>query len=196
MIRKVLQVLLGLNILGIGIGIMVKVGLGTDAVNVAYTGFASTYGLTIGQITTIGNVLLLVMSFIVDKSKIGLGTVMCVLLMQYSIDFTHDMMFVPDTLIFQLLWFMISQFVIGIGAAIIYEARAGLSIYDAFVFGLSDYFHTSYVYVRYVVDGIFLVLGFVYNGSFGIGTIIAFFVLGIIIDKSIKFVKQLKVFSL
>ena len=44
------------------------------------------------------------MSFIVDKSKIGLGTVMCVLLMQYSIDFTHDMMFVPDTLIFQLLW--------------------------------------------------------------------------------------------
>lgn len=196
MLRKILQVLLGLNILGAGIGIMVKVGLGTDAVNVAYTGFASTYGLTIGQITTIGNVVLLGLSLIIDKHKIGVGTVMCVLLTQYSIDFMHDMMFVPETLIIQLLWFMLSQIIIGLGAAIIYEAKAGLSIYDAFVFGLSDHFHTSYVYVRYVVDGIFLVLGFIFKGSFGIGTIIAFFILGIIIDKSIKFIQRLKVFSL
>ena len=75
---------------------------------------------------------------------------------------------------------MLSQIIIGLGAAIIYEAKAGLSIYDAFVFGLSDHFHTSYVYVRYVVDGIFLALGFIFKGSFGIGTIIAFFILGII----------------
>ena len=177
-IKQVLVALLGNTILGFGVGMTTLAKLGADPVVSFSQAACIKLGITMGQMTTITNVVLLIIVFIVKKKNIGLATLFVVLLNQYPIDFIVNLIPYVDSLWINILWVLAGIVCVSVGCTIIMASDLGLGIYDAFVFGIADRFHKSFLFVRYTVDSIFFVLTIVLGGYIGIGTILCYALLG------------------
>ena len=177
-IKQVLVALLGNTILGFGVGMTTLAKLGADP-SVSFSQAASMkIGISMGQMVTITNVVLLIIVFIVKKKNIGLATLFVVLLNQYPVDFIIKLIPYVDSLWINILWVLAGILCVSIGCTIIMASDLGLGIYDAFVYGIADRFNKSFLFVRYTVDSIFFVLTIILGGYIGIGTILCYVLLG------------------
>lgn len=177
-IKQVLVALLGNTILGFGVGMTTIARLGADPVVSFSRAACIKLGITMGQMTTITNVVLLIIVFIVKKKNIGLATLFVALLNQYPIDFIVNLIPYVDSLWINILWVLAGILCVSIGCTIIMASDLGLGIYDAFVYGIADRFNKSFLFVRYTVDSIFFVLTIILGGYIGIGTILCYVLLG------------------
>ena len=177
-IKQILVALLGNTILGFGVGMTTLAKLGADP-SVSFSQAASMkIGISMGQMVTITNVVLLIIVFIVKKKNIGLATLFVVLLNQYPVDFIIKLIPYVDSLWINILWVLAGILCVSIGCTIIMASDLGLGIYDAFVYGIADRFNKSFLFVRYTVDSIFFVLTIILGGYIGIGTILCYVLLG------------------
>lgn len=177
-IKQVLVALLGNTILGFGVGMTTIARLGADPVVSFSQAACIKLGITMGQMTTITNVVLLIIVFIVKKKNIGLATLFVALLNQYPIDFIVNLIPYVDSLWINILWVLAGILCVSIGCTIIMASDLGLGIYDAFVYGIADRFNKSFLFVRYTVDSIFFILTIILGGYIGIGTILCYVLLG------------------
>ena len=177
-IKQILVALLGNTILGFGVGMTTIARLGADPVVSFSQAACIKFGITMGQMTTITNVVLLIIVFIVKKKNIGLATLFVVLLNQYPVDFIIKLIPYVDSLWINILWVLAGILCVSIGCTIIMASDLGLGIYDAFVYGIADRFNKSFLFVRYTVDSIFFVLTIILGGYIGIGTILCYVLLG------------------
>ena len=148
------------------------------------------FGIDFGTMITITNITLLIVVFFINKKNIGLSTLFVVLLNQYPVDFFssiitlfckfHDVMYCVIGAIF-----------VAIGCNIMICSKLGMGIYDALLFGIAEKTNKSYVFIRYIVDGIFLVLTFLLKGYIGIGTIIPYLIVGNLITITQPYIKKL-----
>ena len=81
---------------------------------------------------------------------------------------------------------------IGLGIGLGSNCGCGNNTYDGFVLCLSKKINIQYKYVRMVLDAIILVVGIVLKGSFGIGTIVAIVLQGVIAQWFIDNLKKSK----
>ena len=193
-IKQVLVALLGNTILGFGVGMTTLAKLGADP-SVSFSQAASMkIGISMGQMVTITNVVLLIIVFIVKKKNIGLATLFVVLLNQYPVDFIIKLIPYVDSLWINILWVLAGILCVSIGCTIIMASDLGLGIYDAFVYGIADRFNKSFLFVRYTVDSIFFVLTIILGGYIGIGTILFYVLLGKTINTIMH--KMIKIFKI
>ena len=181
-IKQVLVALLGNTILGFGVGMTTLAKLGADPVVSFSQAACIKLGITMGQMTTITNIVLLIVVFIVKKKNIGLATLFVVLLNQYPIDFIVGLIAYVDSLWINIGWVLLGILCTSVGCTIIMASDLGLGIYDAFVYGIADKFNKSFLVVRYTVDSIFFVLTIILGGYIGIGTILCYALLGKVIN--------------
>ena len=164
--------------------------IGMPDLNVFATGMAKILHITLGQMTTIYSVVLLIISFLIDRKKIGIMTLISVFLNQYPIDIARSLYrpitFYPLKLIFAVICMLIMFF----GAAMMMAADVGVTIYDAFTLGITDRFHFPYLYVRWASDLSFLLVGFILGGDVGVGTVICFIIVGKVISFYREFLKE------
>lgn len=190
-IKQIILALVGNFILGAGVAMESQALLGTDP-SVSFSQAAAPYlGITIGQMITITNVVLLIITFFLKKSNIGLGTVIVVLLNQYPVDIVTSLITYQNNLVINILWVIAGCVFIAIGCNVIICSDLGMGIYDAFLYGITYRTNKSYTFIRYIVDGIFLVLTFLLKGYIGIGTIIPYLIVGNLITITQPYIKKL-----
>lgn len=181
-IKQILTALLGDAILGFGVGLTTLAKLGADP-SVSFSQAASVkLGISMGQMVTITNICLLIIVFIFKKSNIGLATLFVVLLNQYPVDFIINLIPYVDSIWINIGWVLLGILLIATGCTIIMASNLGLGIYDAFVYGIADRFHKSFLVVRYTADSIFFILTIILGGYIGIGTILCYVLLGKVIN--------------
>ena len=193
-IKKILTTLLGNCVMGFGVAISSQALLGTDP-SVSFSQAASIkFGIDFGTMITITNITLLIVVFFINKKNIGLSTLFVVLLNQYPVDFFSSIINHSDIFIVNVMYCVIGAIFVAIGCNIMICSKLGMGIYDALLFGISEKTNKSYVFIRYIVDGIFLVLTFVLGGYIGIGTIIPYLLVGNLIKYTKPYIdKFLKV---
>lgn len=192
-IKQLLFALIGNCVLGAGVAMGSQALLGTDP-SVSFSQATSAYfGISIGQMITITNITLLIITFIIARKNIGIATLIVVLFNQYPIDFVTNLITHSNSLLINILWIIAGCIFVAVGCNIIINSNLGMGIYDAFIFGIANKVNKSYVFVRYIVDGVFLLLTIVFKGYIGIGTIIPYLLVGNLIkytkpyiDKFIK----------
>ena len=193
-IKQILVALIGNCILGAGVAMGSQALLGTDPSVSFSQAAAPLVGVTIGQMITITNTTLLIITFFIKKKNIGLATLIVVLLNQYPVDFVTNLITHSDSLIINILWVLAGIVFVAIGCDILIASNLGMGIYDAFVFGVADKLNKKFVFVRYGIDSVFLILTIVLKGYIGIGTILPYLLTGPtiaytkpIVEKMIKF---------
>ena len=181
-LRNIIFTILGIIFLGVGVALTTKAGLGTNALDVLDEIIANKTGISFGRITFIAQILMIVFAFIFDRKTIGIGTLMSMFLTQFPIDFTYSLINRSDNFMINLLMVIIGVIIMAFGASLIIKGKLGMGTYEALTISIANRTNVRFVYVKYVLDSIFLILVIVFKGNIGVGTIITYLFLGRLIE--------------
>jgi uncharacterized membrane protein YczE len=170
LIRRLVQLYIGLALYGFGIGLQVASGLGNDPWDVFHQGLARITGLSIGTWIVIVGVLVMLM-WIPLRQRPGLGTVSNAVLIGVFADLT--LWLLPDPQTLPVRWaYLIGAVVVGGFATGCYlGAGLGPGPRDGLTTGLAARGHSIRV-VRTGIELTVLAVGWLLGGTVGIGTLV------------------------
>ena len=89
---RLLVVLIGLGLCGVGIGLILYSELGADPAGVFETGISNAAGISFGTASAIVNFAVLAVVFFIDKSYVSIASVIGIFSIGYTADFTSWLM--------------------------------------------------------------------------------------------------------
>jgi len=171
MVRRVLQLLLGLLLYGFGCALTIEAGLGVDPWTVFAQGVSIHTGIGIGWVTNIMGFLVLLL-WIPLKQRPGIGTIANILLVGTSMQFALWIL-PPVSGIFAQFGTLIGGIVtVAIASGLYIGAHFGPGPRDGLMTGLHTRLGWPVWLCRGTVEVTVLLVGWMLGGTVGIGTIL------------------------
>lgn len=171
--------LFGLCIFSLGISIAIQVNhLGIHPWDVLSLALYDRIGLSIGAWNIIIGLLLIIVSFILDRSYIRLGTFLNAIIIGFMIDFYLSLDILPTVTHswLDVITIIVGIIIMGVGGGIYNAARVGSGPRDGFMLSISDKMGVSVQMVRIITELIVLVIAWLLGGTIFIFTFIFTFV--------------------
>lgn len=185
---RVVLLLLGLWIAHLGVTPFLQTNLGSDPFNVFVQGLFRALpwpdwaGMTHGRVHLLVSLLIMVVLLVVDRSYVGIGTVLCMALGGPIIDVYTLWLspFLNETLplAVRVPLLAVGCVILAFGMTIVIRSQAGTGPNDLVAVVLSDKSGKPFGPVRIGVDLTFALVGFALGGVVGVGTIICAFLVG------------------
>lgn len=182
---RVVLLLLGLWIAHLGVTLFLQTNLGSDPFNVFVQGLFRAIpwpdwaGMTHGRVHLLVSLLIMVVLLVVDRSYVGIGTVLCMALGGPIIDVYTLWLspFLNETLplVVRVPLLAVGCVILAFGMTIVIRSQAGTGPNDLVAVVLSDKSGKPFGPVRIGVDLTFALVGFALGGVVGVGTIICAF---------------------
>lgn len=137
--------------------------------------------LGFGTVYAVVNLLMLIVIFITDKSKIGLGTVINIFLLGYVAEYSSLLFerLIPEPFFVVRFVFLILGIVIMcFSSALYFTADMGVSTYDAMSLIISEKKKWKFQLCRISSDLFCTIVGFIFGATVGIGTVVTAFFMG------------------
>lgn len=188
--------ILSLTLAELGIACYYTARLGTDPISVFVEGVSFHVDLTVGEISTICNIILLIMTFFLYRELIGIGTVLSTLLGGPLIDlfygsllkvFPTDMVLMSTRIIIIIAALII--YPIGLGGMIICDLGIGPFSFPPLY--LTKKTNIDIKYTQIITDATFFVIGVLLGGVYGVGTIVSVFLTGPMMEMFMKLLDPL-----
>ncbi|MDA2626856.1 hypothetical protein PDQ36_27090 [Bacillus cereus] len=186
---------LGLTFFGLGNAIAVNVKfLGLHPWEVLNMALYQRFGWTIGTWSVICGLFLVLVSLVVARKYINIGTFLNALLIGPIMDFFLKLDFLPHAT--HLLWInlliLLSGIIItGIGGGMYVAAGIGAGPRDGFMLAISDKTGLSVSRARIIVESFILVIGYILGGPVFIVTFLYTFIQSPIFQGSFKVFQEL-----
>lgn len=179
-VRSFIFALLGIVIMGYGIGYISKINVGADPFTAFENVLKDATGLTLGTVAAILNAIMLVIGYLLNKKNVGIATVLFMFVSKWPVDFGYNYCYVSDNYYINLLLCVFSLFLIGLGCAFFIVSSLGANAYDSVVLGINDRLNKGdkFVIIKYITDGIFLILALIFKGPISVGTILSLLLIG------------------
>ena len=185
---RVVLLLAGLCVAHLGVTLFLQSDLGSDPFNVFIQGlyralpWPAWAAMTHGRVHLLVSLLILVALLVIDRSYVGIGTVLCMALGGPIIDlytlwlapFLHPGQPLPVRLGLLVAGCLILAF----GMTIVIRSQAGTGPNDLVAVVLSDKLRKPFGPVRIGVDLTFTLVGLALGGVVGLGTVICAFLVG------------------
>ena len=177
----------GVLICGFSVGMFDFSNLGVDPFQVFAHGVWLRTSLGFGTLYTIVNVIMLIAIFILDKKKIGLGTLINIFLLGYVAEFSSNLWvkLIPEpTFAIKLAFLIVAIVIMCFASALYFTGDLGVSTYDAVALMISEkQSKIKFQYIRIATDLFCVAFGFALGANFkagytGVGTIITAFFMG------------------
>ena len=185
---RVVLLLIGLWIAHLGVTLFLQTNLGSDPFNVFVQGLFRAIpwpdwaGMTHGRVHLLVSLLIMVVLLVVDRSYVGIGTVLCMALGGPIIDvytlWLAPFLNEPLPLAVRVPMLAVGCVILAFGMTIVIRSQAGTGPNDLVAVVLSDKSGKPFGPVRIGVDLTFALVGFALGGVVGIGTIICAFLVG------------------
>ena len=199
-ILRVVILIVGLTIAHLGVTLFLLANLGTDPFNVLIQGLHRLIGsdrITHGTVHICICFLIILILLFVDRSYIGIGTVICMFCGGPIIDFFTLLLgplFAGEiSLVIRIAVNFLGCVILAFGMTIVIKSEAGTGPNDLVAVVLSDKLKKPFGIVRVIVDLLFTGIGFALGGTVGIGTLICAFLVGPVanfffptVEKSVK----------
>ena len=194
-IYRLLLFLSSLSLAELGIACYYTARLGTDPISVFVEGVSFHVDLTVGEISTICNVILLIMTFFLYRELIGVGTVLSTLLGGPLIDlfygsllsaFPSDVVSMSTRIIILIVALII--YPIGLGGMIICDLGIGPFSFPPLY--LSKKTNIDIKYTQIITDASFFVIGVLLGGIYGVGTIVSVLLTGPMMEMFMKLLES------
>ena len=182
--RRIFMTVAGVLISGFSVGIFNLALFGMDPFQVFAHGIWRHTTIGYGTFYTIVNLLMLIGIFFIDKSKIGLGTLINIFLLGYVVQFSSWMfnVLIPGpSLVIRSIALIIGIVIICFGSAMYFTGDMGVSTYDAVALIMEEKKVAKFQYCRMGTDLICTLTGFFLGATVGIGTVITALFMGPII---------------
>lgn len=182
--RRVIMTVFGVLIAGFSVGMFNFSAFGMDPFQVFAHGVWNHVPIGYGTFYSILNLVMLIFVFIIDRRKIGLGTVINIFLLGYVVQFSSWLFetWIPNpTLVLKIIFLIIGIIIMCFGSALYFTGDLGVSTYDAVALILSEKKVARFQFCRIGSDLICTIVGFFLGATVGIGTVITAFFMGPII---------------
>ena len=212
LIKRLVMFFVGMSIIQFGVALFLKTSIGSDSFTVFTEGLATVLNKTglkdlsiVHMITGraevtpgVANMIILIVLFIgiliVDRKRIKIGTLICVIGVGPIIDLgVKAVSYFPiesANIFVKMLLVLGGCFIIAVGFSIMSESDIGVAPNDIVPFIIKDKLNCQYRWVRIAFDATFLIVGFILGGKVGIGTIIAMLAIGPFIQFCLPYVKK------
>ena len=185
---RVVLLLLGLCIAHLGVTLFLQTDLGSDPFNVFIQGlyralpWPAWAAMTHGRVHLLVSLLILVALLVIDRSYVGIGTVLCMALGGPIID-AFTLLLSPVLngalpLPVRLAMLAAGCVILAFGMTIVIRSQAGTGPNDLVAVVLSDKLRKPFGPVRIGVDLTFALVGTALGGVLGLGTVICAFLVG------------------
>ena len=187
-IRAVI-LMIGLTIAHLGVTLFLLSDLGADSFNVFVQGIfrnldsiAPAGILTHGRTHMAISLIIIFILLVADKTYIKIGTVLCMVCGGPIIDFFTWLLqsFLPDEIhiIGRVLMLVLGCIILAYGMTIVIKSDAGTGPNDLVAVVISDKLHKKFSVTRLIVDGCFALIGFLFGGVIGAGTLVCIALVG------------------
>lgn len=189
---KVPILIIGFVFLSLGMILTKKAGLGMSSWGVLHQGVSLNTGITFGWVTIYLGIIILVLSVLFLKSKIGIGTILNVLIIGFILDmFDNLITYTPSTFFISSLMFLIGLIVMTFGRSLYINTKLGPGPRDGIFVGLSRITQIDVKYIKPLVEFTVLFIGYILGlnanqNLVGIGTIITIVFSGYLVQFYFK----------
>lgn len=212
LIKRLILFFIGMSIIQFGVALFLKTSIGSDPFTVFTEGLATVLDKTAlkdfsivhmiagrAEVTPgVANMIILIVLFIgiliVDMKRIKIGTLICVVGVGPIIDLgVKAVSYFPidsANIFVKMLLVLLGCFIIAVGFSIISASDIGVAPNDIVPFIIKDKLNFQYRWVRIGFDATFLIIGFIFGGTIGVGTIIAMLVTGPFIQLLLPYGKK------
>jgi uncharacterized membrane protein YczE len=166
---RLVRLVFGLVLCGVGIAFLVRAGLGLDPWDVLHQGLAERTGLQIGTVTILAGITVLALWWPLHERP-GIGTVLNALLIGTVLNLLLPHLDEPEPLALQVGYLVLGIVLMGLGSGFYIGAGLGPGPRDGLMTGLARRGH-SLALTRTVIELAAVAIGWALGGSVGIGTL-------------------------
>lgn len=178
---RIMYIILGSIISGLGIAMMSKGTLGVDTLSVFMIGIAKLFDLPFSYANAMVNLTIIIIVFMINRKIIGIGSLINACSIAFTIHTSSDVIetVIADNEALNYIVIIIGPICIGAGAAIYVNQNLGASALESLTLCLCGIFNKlSMKTARIILDTIFALLGFMIGGPIGLGTITCIVLVG------------------
>ncbi|MDH2925080.1 hypothetical protein EV693_11823 [Nicoletella semolina] len=159
-----------MTLMGVGEGVLVLANLGSSPWTVFSQGIALQTGASIGIVVALVSIVVLLL-WIPLKLRFGLGTILNILIIAFSIDFTVRYFPSPDMLVTRIIYMTGGILLFGVSTTFYLSCKLGAGPRDGLMVGLCQKFGWKIALVRTCIEISVCFLGFLFGGTVGISTV-------------------------
>ncbi len=171
MLRRLLQLYVGLSLYGLSTAMFIRSDLGADPWNVFHLGAAKLLAMDIGTVIILTGVLVLLL-WIPLRLRPGLGTISNVIAIGLAADVALTFIPAIDSLVARSLLLVSAVIVNALATGMYIGAGFGAGPRDGLMTGINARTGWSVRSVRTAIEVSVLLFGWVLGGTFGVGTVL------------------------
>ncbi|MGM0166154.1 hypothetical protein IGI39_001111 [Enterococcus sp. AZ135] len=192
-LSRVILVIVGTILMGIGIEIIVTANQGFDSVSTLILGLMNFSSIPFGRWSQLISLLFLLITFFYKRDMLGIGSIINTLLVGETINQTASMIQSIDFLQNNIFASFLGFCVMALGTAIYLTEELGSGPLEGMMFCVCDLLQVSLQKGRVILDFLIVSIGVLLGGTFGVGTAFAIFLLGPLIQICLSLIKYRKV---
>jgi len=187
--KDVIVILIGLMISSFGTGLFYNAELGSSPMATFCDGVHTVFGISYGSANTLVNLFLLVVLFFINRKYINIGTILCVFAIGPFVNLFTGMLSALDianwNIILRILCTILGTALMGFGLGLYVSVDRGLGALEGLVKVLCEKARFSYSKAKIIQDILLVAGGILMRAKWGVGTIIAMFLTGPVLQASI-----------
>ncbi|MGQ7830780.1 membrane protein YczE [Altererythrobacter sp. Z27] len=186
MIRRLIQLFLGLALYGLSIGFVIRSGLGGNPWDVFHQGVSDHSGVSIGTVIILTGAAVLLL-WVPLRQRPGIGTISNVFMIGIFADF--GLWLLPQASSISWAWVMLITGILlnGIAGGAYIGAGLGPGPRDGLMTGLVKRTGGSVRLIRTSIELLVLAIGWMLGGTAGVGTVIYALAIGPIVHRTLPF---------
>ncbi len=191
-LKRIVKLLFGLFVYSFGITLSVQANVGLAPWDAFGMGVSNVTGISFGNVSILTGLVIIVVVSVFLKEKIGLATILNTLLIGIMLDFLRSLNIIPFMTNFYLgvLMLLLSQVVISCASYMYISPGMGCGPRDTMMVALGKRLPNVPIgVIRGSIEGTVLLIGFLLGAKVGLGTVIAVFGIGFILQFTFKLLK-------
>ncbi len=173
-VRRFASLIFGLFLYALGVVLGLQANIGYAPWDVFHVGLTQHFSITVGTASILVGAILCLVVFVLGE-KLGLGTLLNMLLIGTFIDLISSLHLIPKMQNFWLgaLMMIVGLFIIAFGSFFYIRSGFGAGPRDSLMVTITRRTHWPVGVCRAIVEGSALVIGYFLGGMVGFGTLIA-----------------------
>lgn len=181
-VKRIAMAFIGVTLCGLCVGMLQKANLGVDPFTCFVTGIANLFSSTYSTFYVILTALLLLLVLILCRHYIGIATIFNLFLTGVAADIMYNFLdsLIPNpNLTIRIIIMLCGIVFTCLAAALYFTADLGVSAYDAMaLIAAYKYRLLPFKYCRIITDSFCVLIGFMFNVTLGVGTVITALFMG------------------
>jgi len=177
----------GLYLLAFGVSVIIQANLGTATWDVLHIGLSENFGLSIGRWVQIVGVVMVVLTSLLEKTRIQIGSVLNIVFVGFFLNqiLAADFIPAPDTLTVRIIMLLVGVTIMGVGSGMYVSSKIGAGPRDGMTLYIAKRFSLSVGTSRTILESLALTSGWLLGGPVAIGTFVTVPLIGPIMQRSL-----------